>query len=446
VIARKISNLPSHLSVSGWEAVLPARQPEAELDKAITADWLIIGAGFAGLSAARRLTQHRPNDHIVVIDATHVAGGSSGRNSGFMIDLPHDLSTEGYAHDENHSDARWTRMSRAAIRFSADAAEEYAFTAEVFDPCGKINAASTQKGDDYNLGFANYLKARGEPHELLEARAMKEICGTSFYHQGLWSPGGAVLQPAAFVRGLAAGLRGKIDLYENTPALRLARQGQDWLVGTPKGRISAPRVILAVNGHVESFGFFKRRLMHVFAYASMTRPLSDDEIKRLGGSRRWGVVPADPMGSTVRRISGEGGDRIVVRSRYTYDPTMDLSKGRMRGASHKHDRVFAERFPMLRNVSMQYRWAGRLCLSRNRSPAFGEVEEGVFSACCDNGLGLSKGTFAGMAAAEMAAGENSPLLAEMLSFQLPSRLPPEPLSYIGANAVLRWGEWRAGAA
>jgi hypothetical protein len=51
-----------------------------------------------------------------------------------------------------------------------------------------------------------------------------------------------------------------------------------------------------------------------------------------------------------------------------------------------------------------------------------------------------------MAAAEMAAGENSPLLAEMLSFQLPSRLPPEPLSYIGANAVLRWGEWRAGAA
>ena len=75
-------------------------------------------------------------------------------------------------------------------------------------------------------------------------------------------------------------------------------------------------MILAVNGHAESFGYFERRLMHVFTYASMTRALTVDEVARLGGAPIWGATPADPMGTTVRRISGVGGDRIVIRNRF----------------------------------------------------------------------------------------------------------------------------------
>ncbi|MCA9772984.1 MAG: FAD-dependent oxidoreductase, partial [Myxococcales bacterium] len=49
----------------------------------------IIGAGFAGLAAARRLAQLRPQDTVVILEARAVAEGPAGRNSGFMIDLPH---------------------------------------------------------------------------------------------------------------------------------------------------------------------------------------------------------------------------------------------------------------------------------------------------------------------------------------------------------------------
>ena len=69
-----------------------------------------------------------------------------------------------------------------------------------------------------------------------------------------------------------------------------------------------------------------------------------------------------------------------------------------------HDRAFAARFPMLSGVAMEYRWGGRLCLSLNGSPAFGEVAEGLYAACCQNGLGTVKGTLAGMLAADLAAG------------------------------------------
>ena len=50
-----------------------------------TTDWLILGGGFAGLSAARELAGRRPNDRIILIDAQRIAQGASARNSGFNV-------------------------------------------------------------------------------------------------------------------------------------------------------------------------------------------------------------------------------------------------------------------------------------------------------------------------------------------------------------------------
>ncbi|WP_163018995.1 FAD-dependent oxidoreductase, partial [Pseudomonas viridiflava] len=92
-----IKRLPVDTGVSGWEAISTRSTPVRTLDGSVTADWLIIGAGFAGLSAARRLSQLRPDDSIVVVDAHEIAKGPAGRNSGFMIDVPHSLSSGEYS-------------------------------------------------------------------------------------------------------------------------------------------------------------------------------------------------------------------------------------------------------------------------------------------------------------------------------------------------------------
>jgi glycine/D-amino acid oxidase-like deaminating enzyme len=203
-------------------------------------------------------------------------------------------------------------------------------------------------------------------------------------------------------------------------------------------------VVLAVNGHAESFGFFRRRLIHVFTYASMTRELSAGEVGALGGRPVWACTPADPMGTTVRRIAGTGRHRIVIRNRFTYDPSMQVKDARIGAVARDHDRAFRARFPMLAGVGMEYRWGGRLCLSRNDVPAFGEVAEGLFLACCCNGLGTARGTLAGMLAADLATGARSDMLDQMLAEQPPSRLPPEPIAWIGATARIRWSEKSAG--
>lgn len=445
MIHRTIRRLPVDTGTSGWLAISSRTMPLRTLDADIRADWLVVGAGFAGLSAARRLSRLHPGDRIVVVDAHEVAQGPAGRNSGFMIDVPHNLSAGEYSVADEASTVLEITQNRLAISFAAEAAQEYGMSAATFDPAGKINAAATERGLRLNEKYARSLARIGEPRDVLDAAAMREITGSSYYRGGLYTPGAVIIQPADYIRGLAAGLRDKVDLFENSPIVELGRDGRNWRARSRHGSVTAPKVILGVNGHVQEFGHFRGRLMHIFTYASMTAPFSaGDSGPPMAGRARWGVLPADPMGATVRKIATGEGSRIVIRTRYTYEPTIEVSPARVASVAAGQRRSFDARFPDLAKLPFEFSWAGRICLSLNHVPAFGEIEENLYSACCENGLGTVKSTFAGMMAADLAAGAGSEQLEKYLQQPKPSRLPPEPLAWLGASAVIRWQEMRAG--
>ena len=438
-----VTRLPKDPGPAAWNRLLPDAPPATPLEGSITADWLIIGAGFAGLAAAHRLSKHAPGERIVVLDAVRVGDGPAGRNSGFMIDLPHDLTSADYG-GALEADRAQTQDNRLGIAHAQEMAQEYGLSDEAFTISGKINGAATAKGHAHNLSFAKHLSALGEPYDMLDAAQMRDITGSEYYLSGLFTPGCAMIQPAMFVRGVASGLRAnRVSIHEMSPVTQLERR-TDWIAKTPKGQVTAPRVILAVNGHLNSFGYLPGRLMHVFTYASMTRALSAQESASLGGHAAWGLTPADPMGTTVRRVSGVGGDRIIIRNRFSFDPSLEVGDKRIKDVARDHDRAFAARFPKLSSVGMDFRWGGRLCLSRNNVQVVGELEEGLYSACCQNGLGTAKGTLAGGLAADLALGSSSDSLSRALAADLPSRLPPAPLSTIGVNFFLKWQERQAG--
>jgi glycine/D-amino acid oxidase-like deaminating enzyme len=437
---------PADLGRSGWDAILPERVPQAPLERDVDCDYLVVGAGFAGLSAAWRLRQLDAPARIVIVEAQQVASGPAGRNSGFMIDLPHALASGSYAGDDSE-DRRNIRMNRAAIAFAGKIARECEFPDEAFDPCGKINAAASPVGTAHNSAYARHLEALGEPFEMLDAGAMQAVCGSDYYQGGLRTPGTAIIQPALYVRSLAAALqaRAHCDLFENSAVQQLARNGERWVAQTARGSVTAARVILAVNGLIETFGFYRHRLLHINLYASMTRALNAGEIAALGGEARFGFTPSDPIGSTLRRIDGSGGTRLVIRNRCTYEASLVLPQNRLESIAQDHLRTFYARYPQLREVEMEYCWSGRLCLSRNEVWALGELQPGLYSACCQNGLGTTRGTVAGIVTAEMASGsEEQSLVPDYQPQALPRRLFPEPFMTLGARSVIRMREWHAG--
>ena len=431
--------LPADLRGSGWYEILDPPPPARELEGAHTADWIIVGAGFAGLSAARRLARTRPGERIVLIEAQRVGWGAAGRNSGFMIDLPHDLTSESYGgrHAKNVAEIK---LNRAAMAFAREAAEEIGLPRNVFEACGKYHGATDGHGLKELRAFEKHLDSLGEPYSKLDAADMKRITGTGYYDGGSFMPGTVIIQPAAYVRALAGSLGPNVSLYERSPVLRF-KTGREHTVHTAKGSVSAPRLILTVNGHIESFGFFQRRLMHVFLYGSMTRRLTAGEVRTLGGEPAWALIPAATMGSTVRRLHE---DRIVVRNSITWAPGMQVGARDVERFRRTHEASFRARFPMLPDVTMEHSWSGHLCMSLNSAPGFGEIAERVYSACVCNGLGVTKSTLAGMLIADHATGAGGPMVEAMLAAPKPSRLPPEPFASIGARARLWWGQRQAG--
>lgn len=437
---------PVHSGPAAWSEILPGQAAPQVLDGAITADFVMVGGGFAGLSAARRLCQLNPGARVVVLEAGRLAEGASGRNSGFMIDLPHDLASDDYAGSGAKADQAIIALNRNAIGFCRDAVADFGIDPAFFDPAGKINGAASAKADALNRSYADHLSGIGEPSQKLDAQQMRDLTGSRHYISGLYTPGTVMLQPAGYIRALADGLRRDgIMVFEKTAVTRMDRQGTSWVLSTSRGKVCAGKVILTNNGHLESFSIARNRLMHIFLYASMTVGLDGDALKRLGGAPRWGITPADPMGTTIRRIdAGQGGNRIITRTCATCDPGMEVSPAAMRRAAKVHRAKFEERFPQLAGVVMEFSWAGHLCLSRNGAAIMRQIEDGLFAACVCNGLGTARSTLTGLGAAELASGVESPVTRHFAAEAEPPHLPPPPFAAFGANAYLRYKEWRAG--
>lgn len=435
------SRLPKNTGVSGWVAMLAARQAGPRLEGHITADVVVIGGGFAGLSAARRIMELDPTLDIAVLEAGVIGEAAAGRNSGFIIDLPHEVSSEDYGGDSTTKSREAIEISRTAIALASAVAQEQGWGRDIFDPCGRYSVAISDEGDRHLVDYAKGLVKLGEKHQLLNGHEIADVTGTSTYTSALFTPGTIMVQPAAYIRGVADSLRDPVRVYENTPAVQLENVGRGWLVTTPQGSISTGRIILANNGHAESFGFFRSQLLHVFTFASMTRAF---EPSLLPGQRKWAATPALPMGTTVRRIQGQAGDRILIRSRYTYHHNIEASEKTLRRAGVKHDQKYHARFPQLPDVPMEYRWGGAMALTWNSVPAFGEIEPGLFAACGCNGVGATKATANGIAAADLMLGIKSRLTEIFARFDAPKSLPRQPFRTIGAKANLAFREWRAG--
>lgn len=434
----RINHLPDDDNSCGWNNILPP-QETTRLTGSTKAEWVIVGAGFTGLSAARQLARHYPDDRILLVDAQRVGEGASGRNSGFLIDLPHDVGASDYIGDLDIARNEMA-LNQAAVNHLRHIVQEEGIECH-WRECGKIQGAVTPKGIKVLEAYRSGLERLGAEYRMMNAEALQRKLSTDYYRQGLFTPGTVLLQPAALARGLARCLPDNVQLCELTPVTDV-EYGSHIQLSTPAGTIQTRHLLLANNAFAKEFGFFSGALIPIFLYGGMTRQLTGDEQRRLGGDPYWGVIPADPYGSTVRRTPDQ---RIQVRNTISFTPSGHSTQA-MRDRARKHIvKSFQARFPMLEGVEMEHVWGGAICVSRNHTPYFGQLKENVYGAGCHNGLGLAKGTITGKLLADHIADQDSDLLRYMLSKPKPATNPPRPILDLGVNATLLYNQWKAGA-
>ncbi|WP_321815262.1 MULTISPECIES: FAD-binding oxidoreductase [unclassified Paraburkholderia] len=430
---RLITRLPADDRTNGWSALLPQRTPRPPLEGEHTFDWVIVGSGYAGIAAARRLAELRPDDSIALLDSGAVGENASGRNSGFAIDLPHVPGDSAASMEQGR---RATRVNRFVM---ADLEQQIA--AHGID-CGwerrgRYHAAVTEGVAASALDtYAANLDAWGEPYEMLARDALGARLGTRYYHSAVYTPGTCLMNPAALVRGLADSLPSQVARFEHSAVIEIETNGAAPYVRTERGRIRYGKLILAVNPFAQSFGVFRSRQIPMLLFASLTQPLTPAQQAKLGADPSWGITPAHGVAGSTLRLTPD--KRLLIRQGFEYSPSLRTNDERRSAARAQHAQLLAGRFGHLGELTIEHFWMGWLGISHNHAPAFGEVGRNVYAAACCNGSGIVRHTAAGRLIAEHALGVQSELAEDFLIEGTASYIPPRPLRDIG----VRWSLMR----
>jgi glycine/D-amino acid oxidase-like deaminating enzyme len=352
----------------------------------------VIGAGYTGLAAARRLAEHFPHDEVILIEAQEVGYGTAGRNAGFAIDLPHDIGAEDYIGDIEIAKTT-LKLNLLGQSLLQTQVKTHGIDCHMRSS-GKYQGAVENRGIAVLEAYQRGLDKLGQDYQVISEQDLPNHIGTSFYKKALFTPGTILLQPSALVKGLADSLPSNVTLYENT-AITEVEYGDKAVLKHENGLIIVDKLILANNAFGQRFGFsqIQRTMLPVFLYASMTRPLSETEQAQLGGKDFWGVIPSDPFGSTVRRTHDH---RILMRNSFSFNPNGQPKPHCLKRFLQRHEQSFKNRFPMLPAVDFEYTWSGSLALSQNHKGFFGQLAPNVFGALCCNGLGITRGTVNGV--------------------------------------------------
>ncbi len=421
----------------GWVKDLNPRTNIQTLSNDINCEWLVVGAGYTGLSAARKLGQLYPNQKILLVDAQLAGEGASSRNSGYLVDTT--LNDGFTSNKELENYKKKTDIYKLGIEAVKKFIKEHQVDCD-WNECGKYFASSKYEDKKILENFSYTLSKLGFEHNLLSNNELKKRLGTNFYNIALYTKGGILLHPGKLVRAMIDTLPENVNLYENSSLLDWYKKNDVVICKFKNGSIKTRKIIFATNGFLKSLGIKSNYNFPITLTASMTRPLSDEEFKSLGEPKEWGVLPVRPMGATIRMTKDK---RFLIRNTAEVYNPYKMTKSELNKRSLKHKIGIKKRFPQLPDDIIQSSWSGIVSRTRNSSQIFEKIDENIFAAGCYNGSGIGVGTLFGEQIAIKACNENTKEIETIEARNKPSWLPPDPILSLGVRARLIYERFRA---
>ena len=421
----------------GWINNIPTRMNINSIYKDEECDYLIVGAGYTGLSAARKLSELHSNKKIILIDAQLAGEGASGRNSGYLVDTT--LNDGFTSNKELDSYKKKTDIYKLGIDCVKKFIKEYQVDCD-WTESGKYFASSKINDEKILINFSKTLSKLHFEHNLLFKNELSNKLGTSFYKLALYTKGGILLHPGKLVRAMIDTLPKNIKLYENSTLLNWKKDKGMILCKLKNANIITKKIIFCTNGFLKSLGIKSNYNFPLTLTASMTRPLTNNEFKSIGEPREWGVLPVRPMGATVRMTKDR---RILVRNTAEVFNPFKMKENDIKKRSINQYTSIKKRFPELPTNIIQSSWSGVVSRTRNSSQIFEKIDKNVFVAGCYNGSGIGVGTLFGEQIAIKASNESSSEINLIENTVKPTWLPPEPFLSIGVKTRLMFERLKA---
>lgn len=381
---------------SYYEASVVRPAACAPLEGAVEADVVVVGGGFAGLSAALELRQRGLS--VVLLEADRIGSGASGRNGGQAI--------VGYASGQGPFEAQlgaadaqraWDlsveavhliEQRIAAHGIACDWRRGYTYVAD----SPKKARALREECEDHS--------ARGIACDWAEGADVARFIRSPRYVAAFRENTSGHLHPLKYALGLAqAAQAAGVRIHEHSPVTGLDR-GRRLVARTAKGLVTARFGVLAGNCMLPEVGprvapEIAPRIMPVGTYIVGTAPLDPALCERLIPGRA--AVCDNNFVLDYFRFSADHRMLFGGRVSYTTMTPPDL-KGVMA-------RRMGAVFPELNDVPVEFVWGGFVDISMNRAPDFGRLGDNLYYLQGFSGHGVALTGLAGQMVAEAVAGQ-----------------------------------------
>jgi len=424
-------------STCSWINDLTPRLNIKSLQSNEDCEWLVIGAGYTGLSAARKLAQLYSYQKIILVDAQLAGEGASSRNSGYLVDTT--LNDGFTSNKELNNYKKKADIYDLGINTVKKFINEYQVDCD-WNECGKYFASSKKEDKKVLRNFSDTLTKLDFEHNLFSNKELSKRLGTNFYDVALHTKGGILLHPGKLVRAMVDVLPKNVFLYENSSLLSWNKNKDVISCEFKNGKIKTKKIIFATNGFLKSLGVKSNYNFPITLTASMTRSLTDDEFKSIGQPKEWGVLPVRPMGATIRMTKDR---RILIRNTAEVHNPYKMEKSNLEKRSINQRIGIKKRFPQLPDDIIQSSWSGVVSRTRNSSQIFEKIDENVFAVGCYNGSGIGVGTLFGEQIAIKASEENTKEIETIEARNKPTWLPPQPFLNLGVKTRLIYERLRA---
>ncbi|MFO7560113.1 MAG: FAD-binding oxidoreductase [Desulfobacterales bacterium] len=386
--------MTDYRSKSWWLESLPQEiSSNPHLEGKNTADVVVIGGGYTGLSVGYHLKKIHPNIDVRILESEVCGFGASGRNGGFSMTL--------------------FGLTKGITKFRFN--DEKAKSAHIYmeKSVDYLHDVITQNKIDCDYERSGYLLVGTSPGQVKrvehdfkimenwgmggverwERDRLADEFNTDFYKIGWFEPRCGIVNPAKLARGLKdlAEDQGAV-IYENTPVKSFARKGiSGFVVKTDKGEIHSEYLVLATNAYSILFPQLKRLQYPAFTHIVMSEPLTTEQYSSIGWKNRAGVEDARDLIHYYRltadnRIVMGGGDVSLG-----YGADLDKDRNEKIFTHLKHH--VTEVFPQLKGIRFTHQWGGPVSITIDMAPVIGYLgddKKAIFSmGCIGHGVSLT---------------------------------------------------------